>query len=125
MKSEADENFIIICLNCIQAGEKPQVTYDYQVFPQGIRIKYRCFNCNMEELEAAPIKGRDAGQDARNVPHKKRTTPNQNNHPTCKTIKLMKYLINLNRMNARMMMRLLNLGRLYQKDTVKINENSC
>ena len=45
--------------------------------------------------EDKPIEGRDAGQDERNMPHKNRTTPRKNQHPTVKPIKLMSYLITL------------------------------
>ena len=52
-------------------------------------------NNGLEGFEEAPIKGRDAGQDIRNVPYKQRTTPIKNSHPTVKPVKLMKYLIKL------------------------------
>jgi len=42
-----------------------------------------------------PIKGRDEGQDIRNVPQKARNTPRVNQHPTVKPLKLMSYLITL------------------------------
>ena len=40
-----------------------------------------------------PIKGRDPGQDGRNVAFKARPTPRKNTHPTVKPAKLMAYLI--------------------------------
>lgn len=49
----------------------------------------------LEEIEATTIKGRDEGQDKRNVPYKIRPTPLRNNHPTVKPIKLMEYLVKL------------------------------
>ena len=52
-------------------------------------------NNGLEGFEEAPIKGRDAGQDIRNVPYKQRTTPIKNSHPTVKPVKLMRYLIKL------------------------------
>lgn len=45
------------------------------------------------ELEV--IKGRDEGQDKRNVPFKKRITPTKNTHTTVKPVALMQYLIKL------------------------------
>jgi len=52
-------------------------------------------NKGLEDIEAEPIKGRDDGQDVRNVPYKQRTTPVKNQHPTVKPIKLMSYLITM------------------------------
>lgn len=52
-------------------------------------------NAGLEGMQAKPIKGRDAGQDTRNVPYKQRTSPVQNSHPTVKPLKLMEYLCNL------------------------------
>ena len=52
-------------------------------------------NMGMDEFEEKRIEGRDIGQDERNVPHKKRISPQKNNHPTIKSVKLMNYLINL------------------------------
>jgi DNA modification methylase len=47
------------------------------------------------EGEKKAIKGRDAGQDTRNVPHKTRATPIGNFHPTVKPVELMRYLARL------------------------------
>jgi hypothetical protein len=52
-------------------------------------------NRGLDDVEATIIEGRDEGQDKRNVPHKKRPIAAKNNHPTVKTVKLMKYLITL------------------------------
>ena len=41
------------------------------------------------------LKGRDEGQDNRNVPHKLRNTKRKNTHSTVKPLKLMQYLIRL------------------------------
>jgi site-specific DNA-methyltransferase (adenine-specific) len=48
-----------------------------------------------EILQEKKIKGRDAGQDSRNVPHKARPVGRQNIHPTVKPTDLMAYLIRL------------------------------
>lgn len=42
-----------------------------------------------------PIKGRDAGQDERNVAYKLRNQPRANHHPTVKPLSLMRYLVRL------------------------------
>ena len=52
-------------------------------------------NKGLDNIDAKSIKGRDSGQDIRNVPYKQRTTPVKNQHPTVKPIKLMAYLITL------------------------------
>ena len=52
-------------------------------------------NMGCEGLEAAPIKGRDTGQDKLDVPYKQRPTPVHNHHPTVKPLALMEYLCNL------------------------------
>jgi site-specific DNA-methyltransferase (adenine-specific) len=49
-------------------------------------------NMGLEEFQKAPIKGRDEGQDKKNVPHKQRISPVCNFHPTVKSLKLMEYL---------------------------------
>jgi site-specific DNA-methyltransferase (adenine-specific) len=41
------------------------------------------------------FRGRDARQDKLNVPHKTRTTPTGNPHPTVKPLELMRYLVRL------------------------------
>ena len=46
-------------------------------------------------IEASIIKGRDKGQDNRNVPQKLTNTKRKNIHSTVKPVKLMKYLIRL------------------------------
>lgn len=48
-----------------------------------------------EIIQQKKIKGRDAGQDERNVPHKARPSARQNIHPTVKPTNLMTYLIRL------------------------------
>ena len=48
-----------------------------------------------EILQEKKIKGRDAGQDSRSVPHKARPVGRQNIHPTVKPTDLMAYLIRL------------------------------
>ena len=48
-----------------------------------------------EILQEKKIKGRDEGQDSRNVPHKARPVGRQNIHPTVKPTDLMAYLIRL------------------------------
>ena len=45
--------------------------------------------------DSVSIKGRDEGQDNRNVPHKLRNTKRKNTHSTVKPLKLMQYLIRL------------------------------
>ena len=45
--------------------------------------------------ESVVIKGRDEGQDNRNVPQKLRSTKRKNTHSTVKPLKLMQYLIKL------------------------------
>ncbi|KKM20525.1 hypothetical protein LCGC14_1644600 [marine sediment metagenome] len=52
-------------------------------------------NAGLEGMDAEPIKGRDTGQDIRNVPYKQRISPIQNHHPTVKPLKLMEYLCRL------------------------------
>ena len=52
-------------------------------------------NLGLDEFEDKVIKGRDEGQDERNTPYKKRTSPQKNIHPTVKSIKLMNYLITM------------------------------
>jgi site-specific DNA-methyltransferase (adenine-specific) len=49
----------------------------------------------LDEMEVAPIKGRDAGQDERNVAYKLRPIERANHHPTVKPITLMRYLVRL------------------------------
>jgi len=46
-------------------------------------------------LQATSIKGRDTGQDTRNVPQKARPSRRLNTHPTVKPITLMAYLITM------------------------------
>jgi site-specific DNA-methyltransferase (adenine-specific) len=48
-----------------------------------------------EILQEKKIKGRDEGQDSRNVPHKARPVGRQNIHPTVKPTDLMAYLVRL------------------------------
>jgi len=52
-------------------------------------------DAGLEDLNEKPIKGRDPGQDVRNVAFKARPTPRKNTHPTVKPIKLMAYLITM------------------------------
>jgi DNA modification methylase len=46
-------------------------------------------------IESSIIKGRDEGQDNRNVPQKLRSTKRKNTHSTVKPVKLIQYLIRL------------------------------
>lgn len=52
-------------------------------------------DAGLETNAEAPIKGRDAGQDSRNVPQKARPSGRRNIHPTVKPIQLMAYLITM------------------------------
>ena len=52
-------------------------------------------NAGLAGMEAKPIKGRDEGQDIRNVPYKLGISPVQNHHPTVKPLSLMEYLCRL------------------------------
>ena len=47
--AKPDENFITICLNCIQAGTNGAVNYNHVIVSQGILIQYHCFSCGMNE----------------------------------------------------------------------------
>jgi site-specific DNA-methyltransferase (adenine-specific) len=49
-------------------------------------------NRGLEGFDVKPIEGRDPGQDAMAVPHKTRSVPAANGHPTVKPIALMRYL---------------------------------
>ena len=49
----------------------------------------------LDHRDAAPIVGRDQGQDALNRPHKARTSPTRNPHPTVKPLALTTYLATL------------------------------
>lgn len=49
----------------------------------------------LESLVEQSLKGRDPGQDKRNVAFKSRPTPRRNTHPTVKPIELMAYLITM------------------------------
>jgi len=69
--------------------ENVKRTFPFLIVPKASKSeKNRGLN-----IEAKPIKGRDPGQDIRNVPYKARPTPRINQHPTVKPIKLMSYLI--------------------------------
>lgn len=52
-------------------------------------------NEGLDELPEQIVTGRDAGQDARQVPYKTRSNPVKNIHPTVKPTTLMTYLIKL------------------------------
>jgi len=52
-------------------------------------------NAGLEQLPEVVITGRDGGQDAMAVPHKTRSNPAQNFHPTVKPVELMRYLIKM------------------------------
>jgi len=68
-----------------------QKTFPFLIVPKASKSeKNKGLNYNPE-----PIKGRDAGQDIRNVPQKARSTSRINQHPTVKPLKLMSYLITL------------------------------
>ena len=43
----ADTNFIVICINCTQAGKTGKVTYNIVPQKDGILIQYHCFNCGI------------------------------------------------------------------------------
>jgi len=49
----------------------------------------------LEKFEKKRIKGRDEGQDARDVPYKLNPAPMRNQHPTVKPLKLMENLVKL------------------------------
>jgi site-specific DNA-methyltransferase (adenine-specific) len=52
-------------------------------------------NAGLDALPAKVIEGRDAGQDAMAVPHKTRSTPSQNHHPTVKPLACIRHLTRL------------------------------
>ena len=52
-------------------------------------------DAGLVDFKEKPIKGRDQGQDSRNVAFKARPTLRKNIHPTVKPIKLMAYLITM------------------------------
>lgn len=49
----------------------------------------------LEDFIKMPIRGRDPGQDQRNVPFKTRTNVRRNQPPTGKPLKLMSYLVTM------------------------------
>jgi len=65
-------------------------TFPFLIVPKASKSEK---NRGLEEFKKTRIKGRDKGQDIRNVPYKTRPTPIKNIHPTVKPIKLMSYLI--------------------------------
>jgi len=71
--------------------ESVQKTFPFLIVPKASKSEK---NRGLD-YEPKPIKGRDEGQDVRNMPYKARSTPRINQHPTCKPLKLMCYLITL------------------------------
>jgi len=71
--------------------ESARKTFPFLIVPKASKSeKNRGLN-----FEPIPMKGRDEGQDIRNVPYKARSTPRINPHPTVKPIKLFSYLVTL------------------------------
>lgn len=84
--------------NLIHDGSEEVV----RLFPNGASRFFYCAkpskaerNAGCEDMEPVTILGRDTGQDDRNVPQKVRPALRQNDHPTVKPVKLLRYLARL------------------------------
>ena len=77
-------------LNQQDLPEKVQRNLPFLIVPKASKKEK---DAGLEDLNKKPIKGRDPGQDSRNVAFKARPTLRINIHPTVKPIKLMAYLV--------------------------------
>jgi site-specific DNA-methyltransferase (adenine-specific) len=79
-------------LNLGNLTEVVQRNLPYLIVPKASK---REKDAGLEAISKTPIKGRDEGQDVRNVPQKTRPSKRRNIHPTVKPIQLMAYLVTM------------------------------
>ena len=79
-------------LNLQDLPEQVQRNLPFLIVPKASKKEK---DAGLEDLNEKPIKGRDPGQDSRNVALKARPTLRKNIHPTVKPLKLMAYLITM------------------------------
>lgn len=79
-------------LNLQDLPEKVQRNLPFLIVPKTSKKEK---DAGLGDFQEKPIRGRDKGQDSRNVAFKARPTPRKNPHPTVKPIKLMAYLITM------------------------------
>ena len=79
-------------LNLQDLPERVEQNLPFLIVPKASKKEK---DAGLVDRKEEPIKGRDQGQDSRNVAFKARPTPRKNSHPTVKSIKLMAYLITM------------------------------